>query len=236
MTAKNDRLKVSFLSTLAIAALATACVTAPEEQTVEEPIIISESQLTEQEKAQIASTTQTTTEQTTTEVTSIQPGANAESSESSTEIVETVEVTPIVKTNLKYAGFKFATGATRLTFTDKELLADIAAILRKHNNDWAAISIEGHADLRGKYKYNVRLSQSRARSVRRVLLGEGIPTARILTSGYGFDRPLLDDVSRRSLQRNRRVELKIIGATDNGELEKDIRSLLKEYRAQKINL
>lgn len=80
----------------------------------------------------------------------------------------------------------------------------------------APVLIEGHTDARGADDYNLKLSQARAASVERWLVGKGrIADARITTKGLGETRPKVanekpdgsDDPAGR--QQNRRVEIVI---------------------------
>ena len=61
-------------------------------------------------------------------------------------------------------------------------------------------------------KYNVKLSQNRAESVRDYLLGKGIKSSRIEARGFGFDQPLVPNDSDINRAKNRRVEFKILKA------------------------
>ncbi len=74
------------------------------------------------------------------------------------------------------------------------------------------IQIEGHTDNVGSEKYNVKLSQNRADSVRDYLLGKGIKSSRIEAKGFGFDQPLVPNDSDVNRAKNRRVEFKILKA------------------------
>jgi outer membrane protein OmpA-like peptidoglycan-associated protein len=75
------------------------------------------------------------------------------------------------------------------------------------------LSITGHTDAHGDDSYNVRLSQSRAESVKQQLVALGVPDAQVETTGLGKAQPLgpnqkadgTDDPEGRS--RNRRAEI-----------------------------
>lgn len=69
-------------------------------------------------------------------------------------------------------------------------------------------AIIGHTDAAGASRYNLKLSQRRAKEVRRHLISEcGIPGSRLQAFGLGEER-LLDDVAGRS-ERQRRVEIQL---------------------------
>lgn len=75
------------------------------------------------------------------------------------------------------------------------------------------LRITGHTDARGDDTYNVRLSQTRAESVKQQLVALGVPDAQVETTGLGKAQPLgpnqkadgTDDPEGRS--RNRRAEI-----------------------------
>ena len=55
------------------------------------------------------------------------------------------------------------------------------------------------------------LSQGRVNNVKRALMQEGIDRNRIKAVGYGETRPLLPNTTRENKQKNRRVEIIVIG-------------------------
>lgn len=72
------------------------------------------------------------------------------------------------------------------------------------------IKIEGHTDSRGSARYNKRLSQRRADSVKRFLADGGIPEDRLTAIGHGEDKPIASNKSRKGREMNRRVEFNIV--------------------------
>ncbi len=89
-------------------------------------------------------------------------------------------------------------------------LDELAKFLEEYPD--MVIQIEGHTDNVGSEKYNDRLSQNRAESVREYLEGKGIKSGRIKAKGYGFDKPLVPNDSEENRSKNRRVEFKILKA------------------------
>ena len=49
--------------------------------------------------------------------------------------------------------------------------------------------VEGHCDDRGSEEYNIALGASRAESVKRALVQEGIPADRVRTVSFGKEKP-----------------------------------------------
>lgn len=70
--------------------------------------------------------------------------------------------------------------------------------------------IKGHTDADGSAEYNLKLSRLRAQSVKEYLLSNfNIQPKRIRSIGLGEAEPLLENISERNKQMNRRVELEI---------------------------
>ena len=68
------------------------------------------------------------------------------------------------------------------------------------------IEVQGHTDNKGSARYNKRLSDRRAASVMKYLTSKGISADRLASKGYGFDRPLVPNTSKRNRALNRRVQ------------------------------
>ena len=75
-----------------------------------------------------------------------------------------------------------------------------------------SIEIGGHTDSFGAPDYNKDLSQRRAEAVRDYLSAHGV-THELTAVGYGASKPLATGVSRAALQRNRRIELRVLETT-----------------------
>ena len=84
-------------------------------------------------------------------------------------------------------------------------LALIVRIMKKHPQ--VGIVVLGNADktFGGKaaeaYQYNLKLSQTRARSVQQALINYGIGADRLKTAGYSYSRPLCNDDTPECLQK-----------------------------------
>ena len=89
------------------------------------------------------------------------------------------------------------------------LLNEIGTALENHPN-WV-IEISGHTDNIGSDKYNQKLSEKRAKSVKKYLLANfDIDKNRIIAKGYGEKRPIASNETPEGRALNRRVEFKII--------------------------
>ncbi len=88
------------------------------------------------------------------------------------------------------------------------LLNEVALALKDHPT--IRVRVEGHTDSRGGDKFNQRLSQSRAESVRAYLVRQGISPDRMEPRGYGESVPIADNRTDAGRAQNRRVEFIII--------------------------
>jgi outer membrane protein OmpA-like peptidoglycan-associated protein len=77
-------------------------------------------------------------------------------------------------------------------------------------NPTIKVSIEGHTDNVGSEVDNLKLSQSRAKSVYNELLTLGISPGRISSKGFGESRPVESNNTEAGRSRNRRTEFVIV--------------------------
>lgn len=90
--------------------------------------------------------------------------------------------------------------------SSKESLQNV--VKRLLRNPKYRVQVEGHTDSKGSEGYNQRLSEQRARSVRKFLIRQGIAGARIKTQGFGELNPIADNETEEGRAMNRRVEVK----------------------------
>jgi outer membrane protein OmpA-like peptidoglycan-associated protein len=69
------------------------------------------------------------------------------------------------------------------------------------------VQVVGHTDSQGGESYNQTLSLHRAESVRNYLVGQGVPSSRVLTDGRGETQPIADNTTEAGRAKNRRVEI-----------------------------
>jgi OOP family OmpA-OmpF porin len=83
-------------------------------------------------------------------------------------------------------------------------LENVADFLKEHPK--AEMIIEGHTDSVGSEAYNMELSKKRAMSVKNYLVNKyNIDPGRLMTKGYGENRPVADNDTKAGRQENRRV-------------------------------
>lgn len=86
-------------------------------------------------------------------------------------------------------------------------LDELAQILK--DNPSYNLSIEGHTDNTGTNAYNMKLSNSRAASVKNYLVRKGIEASRLTSQGFGEEQPVADNTTAEGRTLNRRVVLNI---------------------------
>jgi outer membrane protein OmpA-like peptidoglycan-associated protein len=69
--------------------------------------------------------------------------------------------------------------------------------------------IKGHTDSQGEDRYNQKLSEERAETVRNFLVSEGVQSARVSAIGFGSKMPVATNATAEGRQQNRRVEIEI---------------------------
>jgi chemotaxis protein MotB len=76
------------------------------------------------------------------------------------------------------------------------------------------LRVDGHTDDRplsgaGRFRDNWELSASRAISVVKFLIANGVPANRLVAAGFGEYQPLDETGTQEARDRNRRIELKL---------------------------
>jgi len=89
-------------------------------------------------------------------------------------------------------------------------LQQILALLR--SRPVLGLVVEGHTDSQNTEEFNQKLSENRAKAVVEWLVKKGIAADRLRPVGYGESRPVADNRTAEGRQKNRRVEVEIIGS------------------------
>ena len=105
----------------------------------------------------------------------------------------------------------FTTGKSELKSGASGNLNRLVTFLNKYPQ--RTVQIEGYTDSVGSETYNQGLSERRADAVRSYLVGQGIDTQRLSSSGRGESSPVADNGSAQGRQQNRRVEVIISNAS-----------------------
>ncbi len=101
---------------------------------------------------------------------------------------------------------QFAPGKADIQPKYKGEIEKIAEYLKQKPE--ATVEIQGHTDNAAARAANMKLSQSRADSVKDCLVKEfGIDESRIKAVGYGPDKPIASNATKEGRQKNRRVSV-----------------------------
>jgi outer membrane protein OmpA-like peptidoglycan-associated protein len=123
----------------------------------------------------------------------------------------------------------FGTNSSKLKEPIQEALGQIGDYLAKHPDQWGRVEVSGHADIRGSYQYNLKLSKKRAQSVQSALSAsnqiESIFGDRVKSEGYSYSKPEDPANNPKAWARNRRVEVVFYDVRDPEELIRLIREL-----------
>jgi outer membrane protein OmpA-like peptidoglycan-associated protein len=103
----------------------------------------------------------------------------------------------------------FDTGKATIQARSLDLVQEIASVLAAHP-ELKRVRIEGHTDSVGNDMTNLRLSQDRADSVKKALVGYGVDIGRLDAVGFGEMRPIASNDNEDGRSRNRRVEFIIV--------------------------
>lgn len=106
-------------------------------------------------------------------------------------------------------GALFATNSDEVQAGAHDALAKVAELLNVYDD--RRVLIVGHTDAIGEASYNKRLSERRADLVKQFFVDKfEIDGARLVTEGYGEDRPIASNDTPKGRQTNRRVEVVIL--------------------------
>ena len=102
----------------------------------------------------------------------------------------------------------FDTGKATIKFESAEVLNQIINVLKKFPK--SRFRIEGYTDSTGNKQKNITLSQNRADAVKIYLIQGGIDQSRLESIGYGPEKPIASNKTRKGRELNRRVEINLI--------------------------
>lgn len=92
-----------------------------------------------------------------------------------------------------------------------EVLDSVAIVANEF--DQTMIEVAGHTDSTGPAEYNQRLSERRAQTVARYLVGRDVAEMRMIAVGFGEERPIASNATEEGRQENRRVEITFLPIT-----------------------
>ena len=112
--------------------------------------------------------------------------------------------------NINLTSIYFDYGSVKINQTSKESLNRLVDFL-KSNPNVERIEIGSHTDQVGSAEFNLALSQQRAKSVENYLVRKGVPRQKVISIGYGENKPVIKKATTEQEQRlNRRTEFKVV--------------------------
>lgn len=118
------------------------------------------------------------------------------------------ETTHTVGKVLRLDNLIFQTGSSTIEPSSYIELNEVVVML--NNNPKMVIQLEGHTEIAGSAKLNLKLSQDRVDAVKNYLKSHGSDPSRIKTKAYGATRPISRENTEEARSMNRRVELRIL--------------------------
>ena len=110
---------------------------------------------------------------------------------------------------LQVENVEFDSGKSTLTSMGEATVEKLALILNQY--PLIKIEIAGHTDSDGNDAFNLKLSQTRVDKVKKELAKQGVSQNRVKAIGYGETKPLVPNTTAENKQKNRRVEIIILG-------------------------
>jgi outer membrane protein OmpA-like peptidoglycan-associated protein len=111
-------------------------------------------------------------------------------------------------------GITFRKGSAVLALSSMATLKKALKVLKDYPD--LRIEISGHTSDDGTRERNMTLSQQRADVAKAYFVKQGIAPERIITIGYGPDKPIGDNKSKGGAEKNRRIEFRLISAEEAG--------------------
>jgi outer membrane protein OmpA-like peptidoglycan-associated protein len=118
---------------------------------------------------------------------------------------EQIEETIVHILSLQNIYFNF--NSARIREESFPSLDKIANVLKEYPE--IRVTIEGNTDNIGTVRYNQKLSEARASSVKNALVERGIDPSRLKTIGFGESRPIASNSTPEGRADNRRIEFKV---------------------------
>ncbi|HUU50415.1 MAG TPA: OmpA family protein [Nitrospinota bacterium] len=115
---------------------------------------------------------------------------------------------PIVEKKIVLRGINFDFNKAEIKPEFKPVLDEAVRILK--DNPKVNVIIGGHTCNMGPDRYNERLSERRASSVKEYFIKQGVDSNRLKSIGYGESRPITDNRTSEKRRMNRRVEIKAV--------------------------
>ncbi|MFK7886514.1 MAG: OmpA family protein [Gammaproteobacteria bacterium] len=110
---------------------------------------------------------------------------------------------------------RFATDDATITEDDHETLAILARYLAQHPE--TRVQLDGHADARGTFRYNDKLSVARAQAVGEALIQRDVAEQQVEIRGFGEREAAANAQHPDQLAAERRVEVELIQPDESAQ-------------------
>lgn len=101
----------------------------------------------------------------------------------------------------------FATDSNKVDAEGTAKVKEFASFLK--DSPAYKASIVGHTDSTASEKYNQKLSEKRAHTVKEMLVKEGVEASRLTSSGKGESQPIATNKTKKGRAENRRIEVEL---------------------------
>jgi outer membrane protein OmpA-like peptidoglycan-associated protein len=105
------------------------------------------------------------------------------------------------------AGSLFDASSATLSPGGSDRVRALARTLQSYPQE--RVIVKGHTDSQGDERFNQRLSEDRADSVRNLLVAEGVTPSRITAVGLGAGLPIATNATAEGREQNRRLEIEL---------------------------
>ena len=111
--------------------------------------------------------------------------------------------------DIKLDNIYFDFNSYKLNDRSMATIQNIASFLKE--NPEIIVQLSAHTDTRGDEKYNLDLSEKRAKEIRKHLINEGINPARMRAVGYGESLPVVKEArTEEEHEQNRRTQFRVL--------------------------
>lgn len=93
---------------------------------------------------------------------------------------------------------------------DEKVEAYLKKLCEKHKSKSSTFVVTGHTDNKSSEEKNLKLGLSRANSVAKVLISNGIDASRITTQSKGESEPVATNDTKEGRQQNRRTVITVV--------------------------
>ncbi|HMJ69493.1 MAG TPA: OmpA family protein [Cyclobacteriaceae bacterium] len=118
------------------------------------------------------------------------------------------ETTHTVGKVLNLDNLIFQLGKAKIESASFEELDQVVKMLQTYPK--MIIQLEGHTDVKGDAKQNMRLSQERVDAVKEYLVSKGVTKNKVKTKAFGGTQPLSRADTEEAHKMNRRVQVRIL--------------------------